>query len=316
MINEVNNNEPKVSVVIPVYNTENYVHDAIDSICKQTLRNIEIIIIDDGSTDGSYPIIKKMADKDSRIQIFRQKNCGLSMTRNIGLEYSKGTYIYFMDSDDLLEKDALELSYEKCEKEKLDFVFFNAESFCENSNITNLQFNYAHTCGFNDRVYNGIDIFNMQVEKHQFTPSVCLRFIRHSLLINRKLFFYPRIVHEDQLFMCLLYLQSNRVGLIHRNFFHRRLRPGSIMTRHLSWKNIDGYLVVARELTNFAEKTGDKAIYDSVFRYLSQMLDAVVWEAHVLPQKERWRLLFIMLTHYRNYVTRRSLAVLLLKKKK
>ena len=105
------NGHPKVSVIIPVYNTCNYVQEALESICRQTLTDLEIIVIDDGSTDGSREVIDKIAATDSRIQVYGQTNQGLSVTRNEGLKYAVGEYIYFMDSDDLLEPDALELCH-------------------------------------------------------------------------------------------------------------------------------------------------------------------------------------------------------------
>ena len=93
---------PKVSVIIPVYNTEKYVRQAVESIRQQTLKDIEIIIVNDGSTDGSMTILEELAAQDERIKLFSQENQGLSVTRNVGLSHSTGEYVYFMDSDDLL----------------------------------------------------------------------------------------------------------------------------------------------------------------------------------------------------------------------
>ena len=94
---------PKVSIVIPVYNTEVFVEEAVRSIMDQTLRDTEIIIINDGSTDTSLDIIQKLSEEDTRIQIYSQENQGLSATRNRGIALASGRYIYFMDSDDYLE---------------------------------------------------------------------------------------------------------------------------------------------------------------------------------------------------------------------
>lgn len=91
---------PKVSIVIPVYNTEVFVEEAVRSIMDQTLRDTEIIIINDGSTDTSLDIIQKLSEEDTRIQIYSQENQGLSATRNRGIALASGRYIYFMDSDD------------------------------------------------------------------------------------------------------------------------------------------------------------------------------------------------------------------------
>ena len=96
---------------------------------NQTLRELEIIIINDGSTDNSLQVVEELAAADSRIQVYSQTNQGLSMARNAGITHAHGRYIYFMDSDDLLEKDAMELCYNKCEEKELDFVFFDAQSF-------------------------------------------------------------------------------------------------------------------------------------------------------------------------------------------
>ena len=114
-------NEIKVSVVIPVYNTEKYVRQAVESVMYQSLKELEIIVVDDGSTDKSLSIVEKLGDTDKRIQIYTQANQGQSIARNRGISHAHGEYIYFMDSDDLLEEDALELCYHKCKEEKLDF---------------------------------------------------------------------------------------------------------------------------------------------------------------------------------------------------
>ena len=116
------NEEIKVSVVIPVYNTEKYVREAVESIMNQTLRELEIIIINDGFTDNSLQVVEELAAADSRIQVYSQSNQGLSMARNAGIAHAHGRYIYFMDSDDLLEKDAMELCYSKCEEKELDKI--------------------------------------------------------------------------------------------------------------------------------------------------------------------------------------------------
>ena len=100
---------PKVSVIIPVYNTEKYVRQAVVSICRQTLKDLEIIIVNDGSTDGSMTILEELAAQDERIKLFSQENQGQSTARNRGLHHAIGEYIYFMDSDDLLESDTFEL---------------------------------------------------------------------------------------------------------------------------------------------------------------------------------------------------------------
>lgn len=303
---------PKVSVIVPVYNTERYVQQALDSICRQTLHELEIIVVNDGSTDGSAEVLRQATLEDSRIQAYEQDNRGPSLTRNIGIGHARGKYIYLMDSDDLLEENALELCYRKCEAENLDFVFFDAEYFYEGllKNPPSLQ--YSHTRGLADKIYEGREILGLQLEKHSFTPSACLSFIRRSFLDEHALRFFPHILHEDQLFTALLYLQAHRVGLIKQPFFHRRMRVGSIMTSLFAWKNMTGYITVTDELLRFAGKR-DTHTQEIVRRFLSQMFAAAVWQAHVLPLCQRFRVLYLCLTKYRQYVSLRTLAVLMLK---
>ena len=144
---------PKVSVIIPVYNTEKYVRQAVESILLQTLKDIEIIIVNDGSTDGSMTILEELAAQDERVKLFSQENQGLSVTRNVGLSHSTGEYVYFMDSDDLLVSDTLLKCYVKCKEENLDFVFFDAESFNDEGTLPEGVFDYKRTDKLEDKVY-------------------------------------------------------------------------------------------------------------------------------------------------------------------
>ena len=101
----------KVSVIIPVYNVEHYLEDCVDSILRQTLQGINIILIDDGSTDLSGEICNRYAEEYSNIQVVHKKNEGQGVARNVGVSMADGEYIYFMDSDDLLQEDALLFLY-------------------------------------------------------------------------------------------------------------------------------------------------------------------------------------------------------------
>ena len=114
----------KVSVIIPVYNTENYLRACLDSVVNQTLRDIEIICVNDGSTDNSLSILKEYAQKDSRIVLINQKNAGVSVARNNAIAVAKGEYLAFLDSDDWFEPDAVETAYFKISQDKTDVVIF------------------------------------------------------------------------------------------------------------------------------------------------------------------------------------------------
>ena len=121
----------KVSVIIPVYNTENYLRACLDSVVNQTLRDIEIICVNDGSTDNSLSILKEYAEKDSRIVLINQKNAGVSVARNNAIAVAKGEYLAFLDSDDWFELDAMEAAYSKISQDKTDVVIFGVKTFVE-----------------------------------------------------------------------------------------------------------------------------------------------------------------------------------------
>ena len=110
----------KVSVIIPVYNAQKYLEKCLNSVVSQTLKDIEIICVDDGSSDSSPDILQSFAKKDSRVIIKRQKNLFAGAARNNGMDTARGKYFVFWDSDDFFEKNALEVLYNKCEKEKAD----------------------------------------------------------------------------------------------------------------------------------------------------------------------------------------------------
>ena len=277
----------QVSVIIPIYNVEKYLQQAIESITSQTLKEIEIIAINDGSTDSSLDILTEQAKKDNRIRVISTNNNGLSITRNLGMHMASGEYIYFFDSDDILEKDTLENCYLKCESQNLDFVFFDADCFTD-SMEKDYTFNYQRTDKYEDKVYSGIEILRKQLEDNGYRSSACLSFIKKEYLKKENLFFYPQTLHEDELFTFLLYLKARRVSLLKKTFFHRRVRANSIMTSSFSIRNVMGYLTVCRELYKesqiYNNKKKEKALLEKQIRTL---ISNIYFKATTnLPAKE------------------------------
>lgn len=242
----------KVSVVIPIYNVELYLKEALDSIINQSLKEIEIILINDGSTDNSLNIIREYEEKDKRVIVINQKNQGQSVARNEGIQVAQGKYIYFMDSDDYVDLDTLELCYQKAEKEKVDFLFFDAISFSKDLKVNKNKFIYDRN-GLVEKIQTGKEYLKKLIQIKKYKCSPCLHFININYLKNNNLCFYPGIIHEDELFAYKLYLNAERVNYINRKFFKRRLRENSTMTTLKSEKNIIGYLTVARELKKVLE---------------------------------------------------------------
>ena len=117
------NNNIKISIIVPVYNVEKYLRECLDSLINQTLEDIEIICVNDGSTDSSPQILEEYASRDSRIRVFHQENQGVSVAYNYGIKQVKGKYFTIVDSDDWIREDSCELLYETIEKRKY-YIFF------------------------------------------------------------------------------------------------------------------------------------------------------------------------------------------------
>lgn len=276
---------PKVSVIIPVYNTDAYLEEAVRSIMNQTLKELEIIIIDDGSTDNSLTIIKKLAQEDNRIKWISQPNMGLSVARNIGIENAGGEYLYFMDSDDFLEADALMSCLQTADQNDVDFLLFNAEILKDDNNF-DVPIDYQKPELSDKEHYSGRSIISEMLTQRTYRCSPCIHFIRLKTVQSLSLRFFPGIIHEDELFSGLLYLQSQRVVYLPRTYFKRRLRPNSVMTSKYSMKNVGSYLIVGEQLLLFA-KSQDAENQFLTHRLISYILDPNIYRANNLTFSER-----------------------------
>ncbi|MEN5194445.1 glycosyltransferase [Sphingobacterium faecium] len=305
--------QPLISIIMPVYNTEQYVDAAIESVIKQEFKDFELLLINDGSPDHSAQILQKWADHDQRVQVFYQHNQGLSAARNKGLSLAKGKYVYFMDSDDMVRPDTLASCIAYCDEWHLDFVYFDAAVFGEEKDAELLSgFYYSRNKVFPYAVCTGPQALASQLDHGEFFSSACMLFIKKELLDQHALKFEVGLLHEDELFTILLYLQSKRVAYLSQQFFLRRVRADSIMTSSLKLYNIQCYFKIADLLLSFADQQGENM--DIVKQYLKSMLNAAVWKAHVLPFRDRCTVLFFILKGWLGYIRARSLFVLLFKK--
>lgn len=303
-------NTIKVSVIMPVYNTEKYVEEALYSILNQTLEEIQIIVVNDGSKDNSLEVVNKIAASDKRIEVYSQVNKGQALARNLGLKYAEGQFIYFMDSDDVLDKNTLYTCYEKCIKEELDFVFFDAEAFSDEDDNIYLPLNYDRKGKIEDRVYTGLEMVDHLLNVNGYRVPPWLYFIRKSYLDELQLTFVPVALHEDQIFVAHLFVLAPRVAYIPEKYFRRRLRPNSVMTNKYSMRNIKIYCAVVVELQEFASDKGDE-VKTMIHRILKYIFDPAIYNASILPFRERLAILKKCQFEFSDYVTFKTKLVLL-----
>jgi len=302
-------NTPKVSVIIPVYNTEEYVGETLNSIINQTLKDIEIIVINDGSTDNSLQIINEYAQTDNRIIVFSQENQGQSIARNKGFEYASGIYIYYMDSDDILELNALELCYLRSEDNNVDFVFFNANTIYE-STQSDFQMNYHHF-NISDKTYDGITLINYLLDTNQFFVPPYLNFIRKIYLDNLNLKFYPYIIHEDQLYTTLLYINAKKILYINEYLLKRRIRNASTMTNEISLFNFTCYITVFNQL-KFYSLTQNKNIKQTIIKHTTKTLNAFIYNARNTSLNEKIAIIKGLINHkYFIHINLKSIIIFL-----
>lgn len=300
----------KVSVILPIYNVASYLEETFQSVIRQSLKEIEIIAVNDGSTDQSEEIIRKYKQLDSRIVSFTQENQGQSAARNVALKHATGKYIYMMDSDDVLNNpDALQICYEYAEKNQADFIFFDGESFSEKG-VHRDSWNTKRTHLVEEnKKYAGEYLLNLMLDTEAHNCVVWLLFIRKDYLDEIGLQFYEGIIHEDELFTTILTLNSENIFCLRRNLIGHRLRPASTMIISYSKRNLNCYLTVADELLRFRRTP-------IIHKFLQYTLSRVFYTGHLIPLKEKpavfWR---AIRSGYIKYIGLKSSLVFWLKRK-
>ena len=298
----------KISVILPVYNVAPYLDETFGSLINQSLKDIEIIAVNDGSTDQSEAIIRKYMQQDSRISYFYQENQGQSVARNLALQHATGKYIYMMDSDDILyDPNALQICYEYAEKNIADFIFFDGDILQE-EDAEHISWNYKRTKSLEeDKSYDGNSLLNLMLDLRKHNCVVWLLLINHDYLNRLGLTFYPGIIHEDELFTTKLTLQSQKIYCLKKSFVKHRVRSASTMGKRYSKRNINCYLTVIDELL----KWQNTPIIHKFARYT---LGKVFYTGHLIPFIEKFSVFWrAVKSGYLKYIGWKSTLVFWLK---
>lgn len=280
--------EIKVSVIIPVYNVEKYLKQNLKSITEQTLKEIEIICVDDGSTDSSYKIIEDFAKKDSRVIPVKQKNGGAGAARNNGLRRARGKYLSFLDSDDFFEPTMLEEAYKKAEETKADFVVFNSDQYYEDS----------HEYKSVSWVVRYPELPPYQpFGRRAMTDNIFKVFVGWAWdkLYNRKwvlendLWFQEQRTSNDMLFVFSAVAISKRIAYVEKDkiLAHQRRNNKSSLsnTREKSWDCFYNALSALRD------RLKTEGIYEEVERdYINYALHFALWNLNTLAEPTHQKL--------------------------
>lgn len=246
----------KVSVIVPIYNTEKYLNKCLDSLVNQTLKDIEIILINDGSTDNSQNIIDEYSAKYSdKIKSFTKENGGQASARNFGITKATGQYIGFVDSDDWIELNMYEELYNKAIKEDLDIVCCNEYLVINNKKKKN----------FNRLIYPDNVSNNYILEE----SGPCNKLIKRDLFINNNIRFLENRIYEDLAVIPTLALYTNKIGYIDSYLYNYFIREGSTMNQTKYNKKLEDIFAVMNELSN---KFKDKFKNELEFLYIKHLL--------------------------------------------
>lgn len=218
---------PKVSVIIPVYNTASYLQECLDSVLNQSFEDFEIICVNDGSTDSSLEILESYALKDDRIQIINQSNKGLGAARNIAIDRASGEYVLFLDSDDYIDQDTLLELYDLASRKSLDLLIFKLINFdnetYEESKASYFEMKFLNNL-IGDKTFNWQDIKNKMFDMVVTAPG---KLFKRDLIKNIE--FPENIVFEDSLFFFKVIFKAKNIYFYDKHLYHRRIRSDSIM---------------------------------------------------------------------------------------
>lgn len=214
--------KPLVSVIVPIYNGEQYIKGCVDSIVSQSYTNIELILVNDGSTDGSREIIQNYIYIDKRCVLIDKPNGGASSARNLGLEYANGEYVYFIDSDDYIEQYAVEKLVEHMQEMQPDFCCYRVAFYnSEKSILHGRDFSCSVITRQEDILKDALMGYNIKI-------APWAKFFSRSFLLQNNIRFHEGVINEDYLFTIECAICASKVSFLNKVMYNAYERTGSV----------------------------------------------------------------------------------------
>ncbi len=289
---------PFLSVIVPVYNVEAYLKECLDSVIFQTFKDIEILCVDDGSTDGCPEILRQYAEHDSRIRIISKTNGGLSSARNTGIDHARGKYLYFLDSDDLITENSLEIISSCLSREPVDILEFCRKVFYEPGLPLDPFEEKSFRNGTYPEILTGEEMFVRLSRNRDYTCMVPTRVWSAEFFRQNHFRFHEGVIHEDEAFTLCSTLAAKRYRRIPDICYSRRVRANSIMTGSKAAKSIAGCLTAHEDISVFLQDRTTRGLpglsqdaMDYVFRCQASLLLSVRTRLDVLSPKEKKELM-------------------------
>ena len=266
----------EISVIIPVYNVEKYLPQCLDSVCNQSFRDIEIICVNDGSSDKSSDILNDYAEKDDRFKIINQSNQGLAAARNTGLTYAKGRYIYFIDSDDYIELDTLEKLYNNAISNNSDVVLFKFKTVDDFKNIHKRGIEFKIDSIFGDIDYNNFTFTYRDVKRHVMNSafSACLKLYKKEFIDTIDFTFPEGLNFEDVPVHVKVMIEANRLSFVPESLYNYRSNPDSILNSNTNGFDIFKVIDLVEEYlieNNYYDELENEFIFFKIAQILVYM---------------------------------------------
>ena len=274
----------QVSVIIPVYNVEQWLPACLDSVLAQTLADIEVICVNDCSPDGCAALLDAYAERDSRVRIITlDENSGQGIARNVGFEASFGRYAYFLDSDDMVAPQALAELVARADADRLDGIFFDSKVVYDSPELAKRYQSYpaVHAGTYDDGVMGGLELFESFMAQRDWTCYVQRQLWRSEYLREQGIVFPTWSSHEDEAFAFEALVAASRVAFVPEPYFLRRYRVGSVMTTKPTLKNFASYFQGFCHMGRFMHERGLESevtdrnlarIYTALVRQHGQLL--------------------------------------------
>lgn len=284
-----------LSIIIPVYNVESFISTCLDSAVALKDKSIEIIIVDDGSTDSSGIICKEYESQYPFIHYYYQSNGGLSAARNTGIRNSKGKYLLFLDSDDYLKIDNLEKLYNDIKESEEDIIFGRAFECDKGTEIlSQIDYSLLTSTKYPSKVFQ-------QLEEHNsFWFAAWLVIPNRSFIIENNLFFHERIYHEDELWVPAVFVSAQSVRMINYGFYcYRTNREGSIINVRNIKKEFDKFVIID-ELCRL--QTQNKSGIEVIQSRIAALVFGLVLKLHTYNQDTNYHELKRLINNYLDYL--------------
>lgn len=259
----------KISVIIPVYNVEKYLAECLDSIITQSLRDIEIICVNDASTDSSLNILQEYASKDYRVRVISyDENHGQAYARNLGLERAAGEYVYFVDADDMVKAGALDRMCVEAENDDVDLLCFDADVVYETEEDRAKDIDALNRYGLHRKnknsypdIYSGIEFFNRVYEAKDYDVTVWRQLWRRSYLEQNDLNFdKDTSPHEDYLFTFKALILADKVKCISESLYIYRRREGASTLSAITERRMWTYVLIHLKMMEFLQRFSGRIV--------------------------------------------------------